>query len=190
MSELKWYVVRVVSGQEKKIKFYLEKEIVSSKLESYLPQVLTPSEKVYQIRKLKDGKSKKVAIEKNFFPGYVIIQANLAHGELLHTVKNIPGVIGFLNNDTKDPNKLPQPMRETEINRILGKVEEMDDYEVKEALSYIAGEVIRVIDGPFNTFTGTVEEVFEDKKRLNVMVKIFDRNTPVELNYSQVAKQE
>ncbi|WP_020532675.1 transcription termination/antitermination protein NusG [Flexithrix dorotheae] len=190
MSDLKWYVVRAVSGQEKKVKAYLEKEVVSSNLQDYITEILTPSEKVYQIRKMKDGKSKKIAVEKNFFPGYVIIHANLSNGEVLHTVKSIPGVIGFLQVDGKDPSALPRPMRESEINRILGKVDEVDDTEVKHETTFVVGETVKVMDGPFNGFTGTVEEVFEEKKKLNVMVKIFGRNAPVELNYMQVEKEE
>lgn len=188
MSELKWYVVRAVSGQEKKVKTYLEKEVEINGLQDFLTEVLVPTEKVYQIRKMKDGKSKKVAVERNFFPGYVMIQANLTHGELLHAVKNVPGVIGFLNVDAQDSNALPQPMRESEINRILGKVEAEDEFEVKHDAVYVVGETVKVIDGAFNGFTGNIEELFEDKKKLNVMVKIFGRNTPVELNYVQVEK--
>jgi transcriptional antiterminator NusG len=189
-SELDWYVVRVVSGQEKKVKQYLEKEVVNLGIEEQISEVLTPTEKVYQIRKMKDGKSKKIAVEKNFFPGYVIIHANLNHGEVSHTVKSIPGVIGFLNVDGRDPSALPRPMRESEINRILGKVDEADEHEIQHDTSFSVGETVKVMDGPFNGFTGTVEEVFEEKKKLNVMVKIFGRNAPVELNYVQVEKVE
>ncbi|MEN7548251.1 transcription termination/antitermination protein NusG [Rapidithrix thailandica] len=190
MSDLNWYVVRAVSGQEKKVKTYLEKELVNLGFQEHITEVLVPSEKVYQIRKMKDGKSKKVAVEKNFFPGYVIIQANLDHGEVLQFVRNVPGVIGFLNVDGRDSTAKPRPMREAEVNRILGKVEDTDEYEVKHDATFIVGESVKVMDGPFNGFTGTVEEVFEEKKKLSVMVKIFGRNAPVELNYVQVEKVE
>ncbi len=189
-NELKWYVVRAISGQEKKVKSYLEKEIINNNLQDYVTEVLTPTEKVYQIRKMKDGKSKKIAVEKNFFPGYVMINANLSNGEVIHMIKNVPGVIGFLQVDGKDPSALPRPMRESEVNRILGKVDEVDDAEVKHDTTFMVGETVKVMDGPFNGFTGTVEEVFEEKKKLNVMVKIFGRNAPVELNYVQVEKEE
>lgn len=188
-SKLDWYLLRVVSGQEKKVKSYLEKEIAIHNLGEYISQVLTPSEKVYQIRKMKDGKSKKVAVEKNFFPGYVFVQANLSNGEIIHTIKSVPGVINFLDVEGAGPNAQPRPMRESEINRILGKIDDTDESEIKHDISFHVGETVKVMDGPFNGFTGTVEEVFEEKKKLNVMVKIFGRNTPVELNYMQVSKE-
>ncbi|WP_250632525.1 transcription termination/antitermination protein NusG [Rhodoflexus caldus] len=188
-SKLDWYLLRVVSGQEKKVKSYLEKEVAIHNLGEYISQVLTPSEKVYQIRKMKDGKSKKVAVEKNFFPGYVFVQANLSNGEIIHTIKSVPGVINFLDVEGAGPNAQPRPMRESEINRILGKIDDTDESEIKHDISFHVGETVKVMDGPFNGFTGTVEEVFEEKKKLNVMVKIFGRNTPVELNYMQVSKE-
>ncbi|NLR93273.1 MULTISPECIES: transcription termination/antitermination protein NusG [Flammeovirga] len=190
MGELKWYVVRAVSGQEKKVKDYLLKELENQKLEKFITEVIVPTEKVYQARKQRDGKVKKIAVEKNLLPGYVIVQADLTNGEVQHTINSVPGVIGFLNADTKDPTVLPKPMRESEINQILGKVDESDEGEVKHDTSYSVGETVRVMDGPFSGFSGSVEEVFEEKKKLNVMVKIFGRNAPVELDYKQVEKEE
>ena len=183
MSELKWYVVRVVSGQEKKVKTYLETEVEREKLQDYIPQVLIPSEKVYEMRN-----GKKRVRERNFFPGYVLISADLSHGEANHIITSIPGVIGFLGNNSGGSSKVPVPLRQSEINRILGKVDETDEFEEKLDTPYIVGESVKVMDGPFSCFTGTVEEVFEERKKLNVMVKIFGRNTPVELNYMQVEK--
>lgn len=186
MSELKWYVVRVVSGQEKKAKTYLETEISRNKLEDFVPQILIPSEKVYEMRN-----GKKRVRERNFFPGYMIISADLSHGEASHIITSIPGIIGFLGaNATGGASKVPVPLRQSEINRILGKVDEVEEFEEKLDTPYIVGESVKVMDGPFSGFTGTVEEVFEERKKLNVMVKIFGRNTPVELNYMQVEKQE
>ena len=185
MSELKWYVVRVVSGQEKKIKTYLENEVERENLQDYIPQILIPSEKVYEMRN-----GKKRVRERNFFPGYVLVSADLTHGEANHTVTSIPGVIGFLGNNTAGASKEPVPLRRSEINRILGKVDEADEFEQKLDTPYIIGESVKVMDGPFSGFTGTVEEVFEERKKLNVMVKIFGRNTPVELNYMQVEKTD
>ncbi len=185
MIELKWYVVRVVSGQEKKIKSYLETEVGRQKLEDYIPQVLIPSEKVYEMRN-----GKKRVRERNYFPGYVLVSADLSHGEAHHIVTSIPGVIGFLGSNDGGASKTPVPLRQSEINRILGKVDEADESEEKLETPFIVGESIKVMDGPFSGFTGTVEEVFEERKKLNVMVKIFGRNTPVELNYMQVEKQE
>ena len=186
MSELNWYVVRVVSGQEKKAKTYLESEIARQKLQDYVPQILIPSEKVYEMRN-----GKKRVRERNFFPGYMIISADLSHGEASHIITSIPGIIGFLGSNTAGgASKVPVPLRQSEINRILGKVDEVEEFDEKLDTPYIVGESVKVMDGPFSGFTGTVEEVFEERKKLNVMVKIFGRNTPVELNYMQVEKQE
>ena len=183
MSELKWYVVRAVSGQEKKVKTYLENEIARQKLEDYIPQVLIPSEKVYEMR----GGKKRVR-ERSFFPGYVLIEADLSYGEATHIINSIPGVIGFLGSNDGGASKTPVPLRQGEVNRILGKVDEVDEFEEKLDTPYIVGESVKVMDGPFSGFTGNIEEVFEERKKLNVMVKIFGRNTPVELNYMQVEK--
>jgi transcriptional antiterminator NusG len=128
--------------------------------------------------------------EKNFFPGYVLVSADLSYGEAYHIVKSIPGVIGFLGSRSGGQAKDPVPLRQSEINRILGKVDEVDAYEARLDTPFIIGESVKVMDGPFSGFTGTVEEVFEERKKLNVMVKIFGRNTPVELNYMQVEKQD
>jgi transcriptional antiterminator NusG len=183
MSDPKWYVVRVISGKEKKIKAYLESEIDRENLQDYIPQVLIPSEKVYEMRN-----GKKRVRERNFFPGYILISADLSHGEASHIINSIPGVIGFLGAGGMGQSKEPVALRQAEINRILGKVDELDEMEEKLDTPYIVGESVKVMDGPFSGFTGTVEEVFEEKKKLNVMVKIFGRNTPVELNYMQVEK--
>jgi transcriptional antiterminator NusG len=169
MGELKWYVLRVISGQEKKVKSYLENEIDREKLRESIPQVLIPSEKVYEMR----GGKKRVR-ERNFFPGYVLISADLSNGEAYHSVNNIPGVIGFLGNNGTGASKDPVPLRQSEVNRILGKVDEIDTFEEKLETPFIKGESVKVMDGPFSGFTGTVEEIFEEKKKLNVMVKIFE----------------
>ena len=184
MIEHKWYVIRVLSGQEKKVKAYLESEIEREKLADYIPQVLIPSEKVYEMRN-----GKKRVRERNFFPGYVLISADLSHGEAAHVINSIPGVIGFLGSGG-GASREPVALRQNEVNRILGKVDEIDEMEEKLETPYIVGESVTVMDGPFSGFTGTVQEVFEEKKKLNVMVKIFGRNTPVELNYMQVEKQD
>lgn len=183
MDGLQWYVVRAVSGQEKKVKNYLENEIARQKLDDYIPQVLIPAEKVYEMRN-----GKKRVRERNFFPGYVLVSADLSHGEAAHIITSIPGVLGFLGANEGGASKKPIPLRQSEINRILGKVDETEEMDVKLDTPFIVGETIKVMDGPFNGFTGTVEEVFEEKKKLNVMVKIFGRNTPLELNYMQVEK--
>jgi transcriptional antiterminator NusG len=182
MNSLNWFVLRAVSGQEKKIKSYIENEITRQKLNEFVPQILIPSEKIYEMRN-----GKKRVREKNFFPGYIIISADLSKGEVLHIITSIPGVIGFLGN-AEGTSKVPVPLRQSEINRILGKVDEAEQHEEAPSMSFIRGETVKVVDGPFSGFIGLVEEVFDEKKKLNVVVKIFGRNTPVELSYAQVEK--
>ena len=176
----KWYVVRAVSGQENKVKTYIETEAARLGMSDFISQVLVPTEKVVQVR---DGK--KIAKERVYFPGYIMIEANLA-GEIPHIIKSIPGVIGFLG-ETKGGE--PVPLRQSEVNRMLGKVDELSVKVDNVSIPYTIGETVKVIDGPFNGFTGNIEEVNEDKKKLKVMVKIFGRKTPVELGYLQVEKE-
>jgi transcription termination/antitermination protein NusG len=177
LSQKKWYVVRAISGQEKKVKQYIEVEISRLKLNDYVSQVLIPTEKVIQIRN-----GKKTTKERSFYPGYVLIEAVLA-GEVPHVIKNITGVIGFLG-ETKGGN--PVPMRLSEVNRILGKVDELVESEGTVATNYTVGESVKVINGPFNGFNGVIEEIMEDKRKIKVTVKIFGRKTPVELNFGEV----
>ena len=184
MADLKWYVVRAVSGQEKKAKQYLETEIVRQKFSEWVPQILIPAEKVFEMRN-----GKKRVRERSFFPGYILIEADLSHGELEHTILSIPGVIGFLGSDEgKDKNRKPVPLRLAEVNRILGKLDENEAEDASLAVPFVLGERVKVMDGPFKTFSGTVREIFDERKRLNVVVSIFGRETPVELNYTQVEK--
>jgi len=180
MSEqLKWYVVRAISGKEKKVKQYIDAEISRLGITHLVPQVLIPTEKYYQMR---DGK--KIAKERNFFPGYVLMEAAL-DGELEHIIKNVNSVIGFLGD--KAGNAIP--LRQSEVNRILGKVDEMSTQGETMNVPYYAVEIVKVKDGPFNGISGEIEEVNEEKKKLKVMVKIFGRRTPLELNYMQVEKE-
>lgn len=174
----KWYVVRAISGQEKKIKSYIEVEVRRNKLDDYVSQILIPTEKIYQIRK-----GKKVSKEKSLFPGYILIEAALI-GELPHIIDNVPGVIGWLGSKGGSP----VPLSQSEVNRILGKVDEMADRDEEINIPFIIGESVKVIDGPFNNFSGVIEEINEEKKKLKVTVKIFGRKTPVELSYMQVEK--
>ena len=176
----KWYVVRAVSGQENKIKAYIENEISRLGLDSFVDQVLVPTENVIQIRK-----GKKVQKEKVYFPGYIMIQANLS-GEVPHIIKSITNVIGFLG-ETKGGE--PVPLRQTEVNRMLGKVDELSlEADQNVVIPFVKGETVKVIDGPFNGFDGIVENINEEKRKLEVMVKIFGRKTPLELSYMQVDK--
>ncbi len=178
-SNKKWYVVRAIGGQENKVKSYIENEINRLGLSDFVDRVLVPTEKVIQIRN-----GKKVNKERVYFPGYIMIEANLS-GELPHIIKNITGVIGFLG-ETKGGD--PVPMRKSEINRLLGKVDELSVQNDNIAIPYIIGETVKVIDGPFNGFDGVIEKINEEKRKLEVMVKIFGRKTPLELSYMQVEK--
>jgi len=176
----KWYVLRAIGGKEKKVKEYIENEIANGDLKGFVDQVLIPTEKVYQIRN-----GKKISKERNFFPGYVLIEAALV-GEVAHTLRNFPNVIGFLG-DTKGGD--PVPMRQNEVNRILGRVDELAETGEELNIPFVVGETVKVIDGPFNGFNGTIEEINEEKKKLQVMVKIFGRKTPLELSFMQVEKE-
>jgi transcriptional antiterminator NusG len=197
MNEFQWYIIRAVSGQEKKIKSMIEKELNKSSLNDYITQILIPTEKVVQNRKSKDGKVKKVAVEKNLYPGYIILQANFDNGEVVHLVRNIPGVIGFLNLDEEKKEsksaktRPPKSVREVEIRRIMGKMEEETQVDPLSEVVYKVGEKVKVVDGgAFHGFIGIVNETFEEKKKLNIMVKIFERYAPMEVNYNQVEKAE
>lgn len=175
----KWYVVRAVSGQENKVKAYIESEIVRLGLEDYVEEVLVPTEKVIQIRN-----GKKINKERVYFPGYIMIKANIA-GEVTHVIKSVTNVIGFLG-EVKGGD--PVPLRQSEVNRMLGKVDELAVKTDNVAIPFTLGETVKVIDGPFNGFNGTVEKINEEKRKLEVMVKIFGRKTPLELSYMQVEK--
>ena len=175
----KWYVVRAVSGQENKIKSYIESDIARLGLSDFVEEVLVPTEKVIQIRN-----GKKVNKERNYFPGYIMIKANLS-GEVPHIIRSITNVIGFLG-ETKGGE--PVPLRKAEVNRMLGKVDELSVQTENVVIPFKIGETIKVIDGPFNGFNGSIEKVNEEKRKLEVMVKIVGRKTPLELSYMQVEK--
>ena len=174
----KWYVIRAISGKEKKVKQYLESEIARQNLQDYIAQVLIPTEKVYQVRN-----GKKISKERNYFPGYVLVEAILV-GEVAHVIKNIPDVLGFLGTKGE-----AEPLRANEVNRILGKVDELSEQGEEVNVPFIVGETVKVTDGPFNSFSGIIEEINEEKKKLKVMVKIFGRKTPLELGFMQVEKE-
>jgi transcriptional antiterminator NusG len=176
----KWYVVRAVTGKERKVKEQLDAEIDRHGIKDYVAQILIPTEKVYQIRN-----GKKISKERSYLPGYILIEADLG-GEIAHIIRGVTNVIGFLG-ETKGSD--PVPLRESEVNRILGKVDELTDSDESFDIPYVVGEVVKVIDGPFNNFTGVIEEVNEEKRKLKVMVKIFGRKTPLELGYMQVEKE-
>ncbi|HON19303.1 MAG TPA: transcription termination/antitermination protein NusG [Salinivirgaceae bacterium] len=178
--EKKWYVVRTVSGKEKKVKELIESEIRNNNWQDIISQVLIPTEKVYVLRN-----GKKESKERISFPGYVLIEAVLS-GEIPHTIRNLTNVIGFLGSSSGDP----IPLRENEVRRILGTIDESSEKGEEISIPFIVGETVKITAGPFNGFTGTIEEVHEEKKKLKVIVKIFGRRTPVELGYTQVEKEQ
>lgn len=173
--EKKWYVVKAISGKEKKVKEYLESEIDRLNLHDQLSQVLIPTEKYYEV---KNGK--KVSKERNYLPGYVLIEAVLV-GEVAHVIRNVPNVLGFLGTKGE-----PDPLRPAEVNRILGRMDELQEMGEGNDVSFLVGQSVIVNDGPFKSFSGVVEEINEEKKKLKVSVKIFGRKTPLELSYFQV----
>jgi transcriptional antiterminator NusG len=177
--ETKWYVLRVISGKEKKVKDYLDKEVRLSGWSEAILQILCPIEKVFKVQA-----GKKVLREKILFPGYLMLEAveGKLSDDMIQTIKNVTGVIHFLGKDH------PTALRKSEVNKMFGKMDEVSEQGVGFAEPYILGETVKIIDGPFNDFNGTVEEVNEEKKKLKVIVKIFGRATPVELNYMQVEK--
>ena len=180
MSEVqpKFYVLRAISGKENKVREYIESEMKNSDLGQYVTQVLIPTEKTYTVRN-----GKKVMKERAYLPGYVLVEANLL-GEVAHRLRNTPNVLGFLGGLDN-----PVPLRPWEVSRVLGTVDDLHEQDGVIELQYYVGETVKVIFGPFNGFTGIIEEVNTEKKKLKVMVKIFGRKTPLELSYVQVEKE-
>ena len=176
---MKWYVLRAVSGKEAKVKEYIEAAAKNNDLlQSHLGQILLPTEKYAMLRN-----GKRVIKEKLFLPGYVLIEANL-EGEVAHTLRFMPNVLGFLGGLDN-----PSPVKQSDINRILGSAEETIVENVEVNVPYNVNETVKVTDGPFSGFDGVIEEVNADKRKLKVMVKIFGRKTPLELSFTQVEKE-
>jgi len=177
--ETKWYVIRVISGKEKKVKEYLDKEVKINNWSNSVVQVLCPIEKVFKVLN-----GKKVLREKTLFPGYILLEAieGKLTDDIIHAVKNVTGVIHFLGKEH------PTALRKSEVNKMFGKMDEVSEQGISYAEPYIIGETVKIVDGPFNDFNGTVEEINQEKKKLKVVVKIFGRATPVELSYMQVEK--
>lgn len=176
-----WYVLRAISGKEAKVKELLDGAIKNTDLGNYVFQVLIPTEKVLSV---KNGK--KVVKEKNLYSGYVFIEAILV-GEVIHELTNTTNVIDFLKGRGKDAK--PEPLRESEVMRMLGTADEINENLDDSVNDYMVGETVKVIDGPFNGFNGMVTEVFPEKKKLKVSVKIFERETQLELENSKVERE-
>lgn len=177
--DTKWYVLRIVSGKERKVKEYLDKEVKINGWGGVILQILCPVEKVFKVLN-----GKKVLREKTLFPGYIMLEAleGKLNDTMIQGITAVTNVIHFLGKEH------PIALRKSEVNKMFGKLDEVSEQGIGYAEPYIVGETIKIIDGPFNDFNGTIEEVNEEKKKLKIVVKIFGRATPVELNYSQVEK--
>lgn len=180
-NNFEWYVLRAISGKENKVREYIEIEMQNSDLGQYVTQVIIPTEKVVQIRA-----GKKITKDRNLLPGYVLVEANLT-GEIQHRLRNMPNVLGFIGTTGSDTK--PTPIRPSEVNRILGTVDELLESGEEMLIPYYVNENIKVISGPFSGFSGVIEEVNNERKKLKVMVSIFGRKTPLELGFTQVEKE-
>lgn len=173
---MRWYVVHVYSGFENKVAETIKEQAEKKKLADKFEEVLVPVEEVVEVKK-----GEKVAAQRKFFPGYVLVKMEMTD-EAWHLIRDTPKVSGFLGGKGG-----PSPVSQAEVDRILKQVKEGVD-RPKPLVSFEIGESVRVCDGPFTSFTGLVEEVDEEKARLKVSVSIFGRATPVELEYTQVEK--
>ncbi|MBS4044570.1 MAG: transcription termination/antitermination factor NusG [Chitinophagaceae bacterium] len=182
--ETKWYVLRVVSGKERSVKEYLDKDIARNGWTAIVKQVFLPMEKVFKVQN-----GKKVMREKNYFPGYVMLEVEdgKLSDDIVQHISNISNIMHFLTDGKGSKGNIIS-LRKAEVNKMLGKVDEMNDIGVSISEPFIVGETIKIIEGPFNDFNGVIEEVNDEKKKLKVTVKIFGRSTPVELSYVQVEK--
>ena len=176
---MKWYILRAMGGKEQKTLLAIEKEIERLELDKYVAKLFIPVEKIV---KIKNGK--KITKDRNYLPGYILVNANLV-GETALTIRNIPGVLGFLKSTSSGE---PIPMRDSEVDRMLGKADELLDSNENIMNVFVIGESVKIIDGPFNTFNGIVEKIDEQKKKLAVSVSIFGRKQPVEVSFIQVEK--
>ena len=180
----KWYVLRAISGKESKVKEYIETDVKLRGLTDKVTQVLIPTEKVVQVRN-----GKRVVKEKSYLPGYVLVEAELV-GDIAYMLRHTPNVLGFLGDTKEDSRKMnATPLRPQEVSRILGRVDELNAQEEENEVPFVVGETVKVTDGPFSSFQGTIESVDDERKKLTVSVKIFGRKTPMELSFTQVEKE-
>lgn len=170
----KWYVLRVFTGQEDSVKTYLEQEQERLKLHESIGEILIPSETVIEMR---DGKKREK--RRVFFPGYILVELSV-NPETMHVITNAPNVIGFADNS-----KEPQPLRKDEVDRILGRVEEKRG-QITMDIPFQIDDKVKISDGPFKDFIGSIKEINEEKRKLKVLVSIFGRSTPVEVDFLQV----
>ena len=175
-----WYVLRAIAGKEAKVKEVLDAAIKNTDLGRYVSQVLIPTEKVYTSRN-----GKKVVKEKNLYSGYVFVEAELT-GEVIYELRNTTNVIDFLRGRSKTSK--PEPLRESEVMRMLGAVDESNNLQTDEAYDFRVGETVKVNFGPFSGFSGTVTDVNSDRRKVKVEVKIFGRPTDLELDNTQIER--
>lgn len=178
-TNLKWYVLRAISGKETKAKEYIEAEMRNSDLGDFVSQIIIPTEKVYIVRN-----GKKTTKERSCMPGYMLIEANLV-GEIAHRLRNVPNIIGFL----EEKSHAPIPVRQSEVNRILGSMDDLEELGEEILSPYYLGETVKVNYGPFTGFSGVITEVSNEKKKLKVEVSIFGRKSPLELSFTQVERE-
>lgn len=176
--KFKWYVMRAVSGKEAKVKEYIDAEIKNGQLGGFVQEVMIPTEKVYQMQG-----SKRVVKERNYLPGYVLVNAHLV-GEIAHILRSTPNCLGFLGGTDN-----PEPLRPSEVNRIQGKEEEKDVEPIESFIPFEVNDSVKIKDGPFTGFSGTIQEVNAEKNRVTVSVMVFGRSQPVSLEYAQVEKE-
>ena len=177
-TQMSWYVLRAISGKENKVKEYIDAEIKNGSLHGCVSQVLIPTEKQVQVRN-----GKRVVKEKNYLPGYVLVEAKLV-GEIAHTLRNTPNVLGFLPNVNQ-----PTPLRESEVNRILGRVDQLAEEQLDTVVPFEVGDIVKVTEGPFQGFSGTIEKLDAAKRKVTVIVKVFGRSTGLDLNFMQIVKE-
>jgi len=178
-TDFKWYALKAISGKEAKVKEYIETAMRTAGWDEFVSQVLIPTEKVHMNRG-----GKKVVKERNLLPGYVLVEANLVD-ECYPRLRNVPNVLGFLGDSRMSA---PRPVRQSEINRLIGNIDEQEEAFVTE-IPFLVGETVKVTDGPFNGFNGEIAEIMSDKHKLKVIVTVFGRKTPLELGFNQVDKE-